>query len=264
MNLRDLFQTLDRLEVPDLRRTARDRSTKYGDRVDSASLERPGRSKRFLAVVAAALVSMISLALLVMAFQNPEPSPSKSSAPLFANMRCDEGGMHADTTQVQAQPDGVHLRVRNELSANPGISMIFEGGGFGENLKPLGLTELIVSIPPGHARIACGEASTNSARIEVIDPQGFYVSPILQCPGPTGDLGAAPAHGQDPIEVARDALLPILEADDEFERAGYPEAVPRTLRATRDGNVVAVVTLVPKDGVGWTSDEASVCVSLLP
>ena len=63
-------------------------------------------------------------------------------------------------------------------------------------------------------------------------------------------MAGAKGETSDPIEAARKAVEGYrLEADDVFERAGYPDAETVRVRLVRNGENLAVIDLMD-DGTG--------------
>ena len=268
MNTAKALESLDRMPVPtDLWSLTIRRTSEFIEGSPAPPSLPPLRRRRpILALLLALAASTSAIVLVVIAFRPGSPSsPGETGLPATAELRCDENGIHAITPSVLAQQDGIHLTIENELAFDPGLSVLFEGGGFGENLEPRGTKTFTAQIPPGDARLTCGNQATgspSSAVIRIVDTYGFYVSPVLQCAGATANLGAAPASGEVDEAVAREALASILRPGDKIQVAGYPLAVPRLMRAVRGSEAIAVVTLVRTGGL-WTSDDAVACEDLL-
>jgi hypothetical protein len=73
----------------------------------------------------------------------------------------------------------------------------------------------------------------------------------------------AKGETSDPLEAARKGIQGFkLEADDVFERAGYPDTDVVRVRVVRDGDVIAVVDL-NDDGTGkWLYTGVTACTFL--
>ncbi len=277
MNPRDAFGRLDRVPIPtELLRMAEDRAMLPEGELATGTAS-PGRGRgRVAAIAVAGALSALALALVFAALRpGSRPSPPGEGAPLSAVLVCDENGTHADTTEVQAQGDGVHLVVQNRLPYDPGLIVAFDGEGTGRDLEPDGVTRLTLAIPPGGFTVACRlgpdmpveDVLSVAPRLQVVDPEGLYVSPTLECSGETVGEVASPGGveaGTDPVQVATDALAHFLAPDDVVEVAGYPEAVPRLMRVIRGGSVIMRVELVLREDGTWTSDVVERCASLLP
>ena len=153
-----------------------------------------------------------------------------------------------------------------------------DGGGGGENADR-GRTSLFLNVPPGHLGVRCsaGVADAGSdqgwVELEITDPNGFWVSPNLDCQG-GGGVGASvsssgsyagPPEGdlRDPVEIAREFFDP--KPGDEVVAAGYELGERRTVILVRDGRTIAAVDYVDasfgggKPGSGWIDDGYVAC-----
>jgi hypothetical protein len=199
------------------------------------------------------------------------PLSEPESAPEVARVDCVEAGTRLETPTVEAQADGVHIRVRNEAGRRVSFSVDEIGGD-----NPEG--EQVWPIPPGLARVGCwkeGQEDPDWVALPVIDPRGLWVSPELECltggvAGSSGGSYGSPPKGdpRDPVEIGRDFFETIagpLGPDDVVERAGYPNTEIRQVRLVRDGLVVAVAEYVDaswaggEPGSGWIEQGYEAC-----
>jgi hypothetical protein len=198
-----------------------------------------------------------------------EPEPEPTAVPEVARVTCTADGTVVGTPTVAAQPDGVHIEIVNELDAERAFSLtsLETGLGFG---APPGTTNQVIDLPPGALTVACTDpavAAEGGEPIEVVDPEGIWVSTTLACPEQFSQVSdyiqGAEGETSDPLEAARKAIEAFgLEPDDVFEPAGYPEAEVPRVRLVRDGEPLAVVDLID-DGEGkWLVGTVTGCSSL--
>ena len=216
MRPEDRLRHLDRLAAPDLWPEIRTRVPKG---------EPPGPRWPRLATIALALaVAAAGLGLVAVAFLGgpearpiapaeptqtptrpaiPTPSPdtrdfsSKHSdpwgAPTALSLTCtrEPWGIEPLTTQVPAQPDGVHIVVDNAAPATH-LSSHMKGQPHvptgGRTLRyslldpdPDGLVRLVATWPPGPVEIACEAPGIEqrSETVRVTDPDGQWISAVL-------------------------------------------------------------------------------------
>jgi hypothetical protein len=191
-----------------------------------------------------------------------------------ARITCDGATPIARTPVVLTQPDGVHVVLSNPTDETLSFSIERAPADSYEasvsSLEP-GSTQLVLTQPPGHVEFWCSSAPKEGqagvagiAGFEIVDPDGHYISPELECEGGSayGSGSAYPAGTTGdrgtPIEVA-EARLTGLEPDDVVEIAGYPDASLPVLRIVRDGRVVGRVKLAD-DGAGrWLLESVEGC-----
>ena len=70
--------------------------------------------------------------------------PSEASAGAVLDVTCDGSRTSITGSAVQAQSDGVHVRVENTTSDR----LAFDWDGGGDNADP-GRTSLVLAVPPG-------------------------------------------------------------------------------------------------------------------
>jgi hypothetical protein len=205
------------------------------------------------------------------------PSPSASDVPDVARVVCENKGTNLVTPTVRPQPDGVHISIEDRT----GQDVTFVVGDLGgDNASG----EQVWPIPPGTAQVGCWgmEPEPDLAEMEVVDPEGLYVSSELDCAEAVGGSGAAgvssssggsygePPEGdpRDPVVIAReffeDAFGP-LGPEDRVEPAGYPKAEIRQVRLVRAARTVAVADYADasfaggEEGSGWISEGYQAC-----
>lgn len=224
------------------------------------------RGHRFMTVTIALLLSGATVLLLALAFGRDSTGLANADAPLTAVVRCTTSGTEA-SSEVEAQPDGVHLEVHNDLASDPGLSVLFDGRGGGYSLLPNAVTDVVLLAPPGEVRVFCGVLDRDGLEsgpiVEVVDPSDLYVSVELAC-SETAGLGTASGLQATALDAARMALEPFIDEGDTLEVAGYPQSSPRLVRLVRNDQVVAVATIVEGKGMKWRTDDVTGCASLLP
>jgi len=176
------------------------------------------------------------------------------------NVVCDATSASIDGPgQVIAQPDGVHIAFVNATDER--LSVSFDRAGMGDGGDP-GETELVVDTPPGPETVTCETVShtIGSASFEVVDPNGYWVSPELagtSCGGSSIDYASVPDGEPDPLVAARGAG--VVEPGDELRLAGYPGwRDGRTVLVIRDGVAVASVDLA-RGTSGWYVSGSANC-----
>jgi hypothetical protein len=193
---------------------------------------------------------------------------TESEAPSadVAAITCGGTGTTVSTPIVAAQSDGVHIAIQN-TSMDP-VSVQFESSGHG--VQPNSTTAMIEQLPPGTQKVRCEPQSDNVAvfgweTFKVVDPNGYWVSFKLTCPGQMfgqiTDYAQQQAGVADPIDAARPALAHWLQPDDVLMVAGYPDDPDsRVVVGVRDGvNVVSAVLELSSDG--WVVSGTSGCSS---
>jgi hypothetical protein len=162
------------------------------------------------------------------------------------------------TPVVQAQPDGVHIDVEANASAN--LAFVFPGNGRNAEDGPF-----ISTHPPGEMLVAClapdddpGDDSLYEV-ITVVDQHGYYLEQSMTCAGAEGVWAEHPVglEGNDPIAAVGGWLKGIVPTD-VLERVGYvARERDATVAVRRDGELVAAADLKAiRDGWGWVSFSA--------
>jgi hypothetical protein len=173
------------------------------------------------------------------------------------------------TPKVAAEPDGVHLVVRNETRTDRVLSVVAEGAFGAGQSAPVGTTSVVWPVPPGNATVSCSRlredpSEPSRATFEIIDQRAVWVDTTLECEGEiassTADygLGARGLRGS-PAEVVRKALADLVEPGDVVERAGYPGSAETWVRVVRGGDVAVTVTLMNDDAGGWLVETVNRC-----
>jgi hypothetical protein len=239
-----------------------------------------------------AVVTAISLAAGVFAWRALSPiGQSETHQPMtaaelpdFVDVRCSASGTDVSTPTVVGAR-GIHFEVSNP----GGIDEVIIAGTSGEvaddvadlDLSSSGLRHTFDTLPPGDYVVGCfsdedvprgvHETIVNAPGmqpIEILNPDGLYVSPTLDCEG-TGaeEIGGVllkeGATNQNSIRSGLDGL----DASDVIEPSGYvaladgPERFG-TYRVVRDGNVIANIRLLGvfnNDGASALSGDMKVC-----
>lgn len=195
-------------------------------------------------------------------------APPEQGSPV-ANVTCVDGATQLLTETVQTQSDGVHFRVDNRTDET--VYLHFRLGSELGNLQNLevGVSEAVVmSEGPGSWELICTPAEIYPDEddewvpLGVVDPDALWVPDDPGCEHPSGvhpdyvedfEGGTPSGEAGDPVDLARadvpgNALIDLLP-DDVYEPAGYPAALPRLVRVTRDGRVLAVARYAD-DGAG--------------
>lgn len=171
-----------------------------------------------------------------------------------------DGTMALSADQVQARPDGVHLRVMNGYDEPVSV------GGF--DADP-GSSTWTVGAAPGPFPLSCWPFSQHGSvgepdqvEVEVLDPSGMYVGGEVRCPeamSMVGDFAEAPTDdGPPPLDVAR-RMIEGLEDDDVLAVAGYPKEENASVIVVRDGEVIASLGFARFDDRRWSVAGGTVC-----
>ena len=200
--------------------------------------------------------------------ESTEPEPT--ALPDVARLVCDENGVHVETPSIKPQADGVHFEVVNETDGERSLSIeSMRGTGVGMGV-PAGASTQILDVEPGEVTVSCSDPSVEPGAgesLEVVDEDGVWVSTRLECEEQFSQvvdyIQGATGETTDPLQAARKAVEGFqLEADDTFERAGYPETETARVRMLRGGEPIAIVDLID-DGTGkWLVSMVTGCSSL--
>jgi hypothetical protein len=207
------------------------------------------------------LLPVVALLAVAVSCEATPADPDSSDHPDVAQVRCGrDGSTEIRTPIVQAQPDGVHIKVRAPPEADLAFIVKESGGRNAED----GL--FVLAVAPGRMHVACldpyrkdpGRDSLYRS-IEVVDDEGVYVDATMSCESAQGVGMSTPSNslGTEPVEAARSFLIG-LEPDDELTQVGYVERSSEARVAVRrDDEVVAVLILDPvKGGWGWSGFES--------
>lgn len=195
---------------------------------------------------------------------DPDDPPTGPPAAGAARIVCVDEGTEVRTPTVGVRPDGVHLRVENDTDADRSIYVRRDGEILPLHHAPPGPSRAVSTQAPGTWEVACvrpvdyPDEETAWTRFRVTDPEDLWVSDRLDCENRTGthiDYFRQPeGRPGDPVDLAAEDLpgeVPGWSPDHAIEPAGYPEAVPRMVRAVRDGEVVAVAEYPEGAEEGW-------------
>lgn len=190
---------------------------------------------------------------------------------------CEEEGTRLEPPAIRTQADGVHFRVQNLAD---GERMLWSDR-FGYELAPPGITEMVLSVPPGELRLTCLAPMKTLEQewpypaedewaalplLEVIDVEGLWTDDTLTCEHPTGwhvdyewDMTGAPMPEGErghPVDLAERDLprelgeLGVIRRGDVVEPVGYPD-VPGRVRLVREGETLAIIGYRPDGSGGW-------------
>lgn len=204
---------------------------------------------------------LIALVLVACA-ESPARDASTIPARVEVICRADES-TELSTSSVRAQPDGVHVLVRSQLDEPASVN------GLGVYVEP-GRRSDVVSIGPGTIGVACwpypdhGSGEPPTTPLEIVDPDGLYVDPALDCGdgmfGSTANdfSNPGPKGGVAPLEEARSQIGGLSE-DDRVVYGGYPEQRVRPVLVVRDDDVIANISfgLLGND---WVQTGSNVCL----
>ncbi len=200
--------------------------------------------------------------------ESTETEPT--ALPDVARLVCDANGVRIETPSIKPQPDGVHFEVVNETDGERSLSIeSAQGTGVGMGV-PTGNSTQILDVEPGNVTVSCSDPSVEPGAgesLEVVDEDEIWVSTRLECEEQFSQvvdyIQGATGETTDPLQAARKAVEGFgLEADDIFERAGYPGTETARVRMVRDGEPIAVVDLLD-DGTGkWLVSMVTGCSTL--
>jgi hypothetical protein len=202
---------------------------------------------------------------------------TEDNATALAEIRCETSATVTQAAPVRVQPDGIHLRIENVTDRAMAVYRQADG-----DIGPLveadvGVTDAVSTAAPGPWGVLC--VSRNAypveddpwAALEVVDPDGIWVSDVLECETITGSHpdyradfeGGTPRGVEgDPVEMSRASIagagFPVRD-DDVLERAGYPEAEGALVRVVRSGSVVAIGRWQQDGRGGWIDRGAEYC-----
>jgi hypothetical protein len=192
-------------------------------------------------------------------------------APTALSVTCTRKGIDLLSSEVPAQPDGVHIIVDNpggarimhaHLKGPPPVGIHDKTLSVG--VRPQGLAREIQSWPPGPVELSCHGQEINERRetVYVTDPQGLWVSDALACEETVPyDRSTGRMPYAELERTVREGVSRLLLSD-EIVRAGYPQdAFPAaTLLVVRDGEPLAAVTLIYIDSEDiWIPSTGEIC-----
>jgi hypothetical protein len=210
---------------------------------------------------------------------NTDSPPTHSDpwgAPTALSVTCtrEPWGIEPLSTEVPAQPDGVHIVVDNAAGATH-ISSHMRGPppvpSGDRTLRyslldpdPDGFSRLVATWPPGPVEIACEAPGVEqrSETVRVTDPDGQWISAVLSCEKTVPyDRPADRTPYTDLETTVRENVSGLLRSD-EVVRAGYPEDVfpAASMVVVRDGDPVAAIIFIYIDSeYGWMPGPGEIC-----
>lgn len=171
-----------------------------------------------------------------------------------------DGSVNLSAETLQPRPDGVHIRVVNELDETVSVA--------GFDADP-GTTNWVFSYGPGTLDLMCWPFSQHTSGeepvrhpVEVVDPVALFFDGSVACEfemHSAGDYFEAPVdQGPPPLQVAR-GLITGLKPDDVLRVPGYPEQDGESIVVIRDGKVVASYGIVRFKGEPWSLSSGRAC-----
>ena len=178
-----------------------------------------------------------------------------------AQLTCATDGSAAlSPDTLQPQPDGVHIRVINELDEPVSVA--------GFDADP-GTTNYVFTGGPGTMELMCWPFSEHGSgeepdrlSLEVVDPLGLHVDGELPCEIESHSISEyfeAPVdEGPPPLDVARRVIEGLLP-DDVVRVGGYPEQEGGSVIVVRDDEIVATYGIRRFKGQPWDVIYGSAC-----
>jgi hypothetical protein len=170
-----------------------------------------------------------------------------------------DGSVTLSSDTAQSQPEGVHIRVVNELGEPVSVE------GFDANP---GVTDWVLANGPGTMELMCWPYSQHSGDepprhpLEIVDPVGLYVDGSVACEFEGSTIvdraEASVDRGPPSMKVARE-LITGLQTGDMPRVSGYPERDGGSVVVIRDGVVIASYGIARFDGRSWSISAAKVC-----
>jgi hypothetical protein len=167
---------------------------------------------------------------------SPQEEPGGANVPDALRVTCTSNGMELASTEVQPQPDGVHIQIENPeglighwhatlLGRNDGRFDTFGTDMGGSNVFTFPPGPIFVNCFIGPSFDAAKVTRDQLVKIEVVDPHGLWVSDRLACDQPVEATGFQPFAGltdeeNDHERVIRDHVPGVL-ANDEVLPAEY-------------------------------------------
>jgi hypothetical protein len=180
------------------------------------------------------------------------------------DVSCAGGVATVSAGQVVAQQDGVHLSV-GKLGA---YAMRAELDGSTYETVQAGSRAERFQLPPGEYTLLCErgtDTATATARLAVLDPEGWYRPPTLGCECTCHWLFGVPHWERDPISLIGAQLE--LRPDDRIEPRGYESLSMKPgpdetgwFVVVRDGQGIANMRLIAGSGGG----DLAACTDVLP
>jgi hypothetical protein len=213
-------------------------------------------------------LAALSVALILVGTTGCEDTRvEESPVPEVLRVICDDRGTTAVATRVRAVRDGVHVSFDNQSGAREFFlrSASDEGQNHGGRLRDR-VTNVRTTMPPGDLLVACFQsgdeypyAVTDFAEVKVVDPDGLWTPPELDCDGEedAGRFVDGKAVGYAPKDVQGmiRAQVPGIDTDDEIVNPGYPQTEWHSefRLVVRAGKAVASVSVARQDN-NWQVD----------
>jgi hypothetical protein len=196
-------------------------------------------------------------------------------APTTLSLTCtrEPWGIEPLSTEVPAQPNGVHIVVDNAAAATH-LSSHMKGQPHvptgGRTLRyslldpdPDGFVRLVATWPPGPVELACEAPGIEqrSETVHVTDPDGQWISAVLPCEESVPYDRERSQPYADLEKNIRRNISGVLPTD-EIVRAGYPQdSFPAaTMLVVREGESVAAITLLYIDSEAfWIPSYGKIC-----
>jgi hypothetical protein len=133
---------------------------------------------------------------------SPARSPARAAAQLpdTVEVHCTPTGIEIPVASVRPQRDGMHLRVFNELATPTEVRVIKDDEWTGRQVFDFGMRPMVQPVAPGTLRIGCViDGVERSLTVELVDVNGYYRKPGLECPSEDREIqitdlaGAIPA-----------------------------------------------------------------------
>jgi hypothetical protein len=226
------------------------------------------------------MTKAIGGALVLLLAACASPTDVAEEATDVAVVRCEPSGTWVQPAAVSVRSDGVRLSIDNRADRKLSVYTRIAGAIGPLTQVDVGVTDTVSTSRPGSWELLClaGNAYPTEQSpwvgLEVVDPEGLWVSDVLECdviaashPDYAEDFEGGTPAGQtgDPVELSRDSIAGagflVLE-DDVLERAGYPEAESVHVRVVRDGRVVAIGSWQAADERRWIDRGAEYCDDL--
>lgn len=204
----------------------------------------------------------------------PDPEANHSDpwgAPTALSVTCTRDGIELLSTEVPAQPDGVHIITDNPGGARfvlahlKGPTPVPSGDrSLSVGVRPQGLARELDIWPPGPVELSCHGHGIDKRRetVYVTDPQGLWVSAALTCDETVPFERETVILDTDMETAVREGVEGVLPTD-EIVRAGYPQDPDpaAVMLVVRDGDPVAALLLIYVDSEeGWYPFIGDICV----
>ncbi|MGN9812098.1 hypothetical protein ACTMSW_22420 [Micromonospora sp. BQ11] len=197
----------------------------------------------------------------------------ESAAPDVVDVVCSAAGTSASAVRVEAETDGVHLRVRNTSGAS-GVYLHYRYGdkwryGGGDPVDD-DASVRVLSLPPVPVRLNCssfeGRNEDPAIQIEVQDPARAWRAGALAgfgCLPPERtliDWQIGPGRGR----TANDALAALVAQMDEpttwlAVQDGYVAETRQTYVMERGGRAWATASVIHEADGGYTASLGDLC-----